>query len=1239
MSMNTDTPQRATAAQLAKRKIKPLGQRRPNVSTPSTPAFNNPTPFSNVDPNLVSNPFALPASNGFSFSQPANSQNTPTPSSFGNQNNASFGFFGSQTSSAPPSFNFSASTTNQQVKNPFSSFASNPESNFQGFQGNTFNNPSTGQSGQADNNNIFGNSGLGSQQTTRAESPFANNPTTSSGVFSAPAPSDSDSFAQPTSGSFFSASQPFMTGAASEEAERPADFMQMSPDGKPDAGVASSNIYNFPAPSQPDFTSCAATSAPAFTLSDSSGQANPAATSGPAFTNSGSFSQANSAATPGPAFVNNRIDHLDYPVLSTPLFTLGCQFRMNQPTASSAPAFTLGGSFNQADPASAAASSTPATFAGFSEPPPFPSTPLLSGFVAQQNNFQHPFSTSTQSMETAAVAGNGFFGGVSTPDAGASNNMFANLNTANGGAESLGTQGNSFVSQPQQPSFSNSLFGDTSRPQAIGSSTPFTSSPESKSTSASFFTPLATPAFSFSPPSKKRSFGDISGESTTSTATTAVNETSLLSSTTQPAHIKSTTPRSSSSRTEYKHFPSSFSKRPKWAETSPEEPDSAAELFRLIAETYAREKACTSSQEATASISNKPLLSSSLTSGDNTDSPPTSVFDSSISKGPAISPLNTVAEKPAEKQTDVIGSISPPVSTALGPSGSNTKTTFASTKFSGSALVDTQSSQTGVSSKKAAYTDHSTETQYDVQSDVAQLIPPEEEIPAGLNGAEKADWIKRWRFQYINASFQQQVASFDANSNDFEPLIAYYIMLRNQIGYPCFMVSQYQAISHGSSQSSCDTEIIPARDEQEKATLENEAVPSLVSSKQNDITTSTVSALKKRKADGDANEAPVGQIGKRVRFASDLNDKEDQGNTTEEFSDDEQQPSSTLRMFINSYVAAQEQEPSIQPKSLSEERSGKEPSSVSLQNTSEIMPSSVSLQETPKTMPSSVSLQNTPEIMPSSVSLQNTPNTLPSDKGVDTPPSGSRSLFDRVEKDPNGHLRREIHNEGTTSSSKKTADLTSSLMDGPKFAASFGNFGSIATPQISSAADANTGSPSRDTLKANGDTPKATPYKSSTIASTKLGLPASTFVEPSPAPAPTVSVTSVTDSTEEAEKLPQVDLTKGGAGEEDEDVKFEVRARGLKLNEGAWEIKGLGALRILKNRKSGRSRMLLRASPSGGVILNSLLFPEVEYRQRGNSVKFLVPTSQKPEQWALTVRTPAMAAELSSAMEGCKRRE
>ncbi|KAI1930510.1 hypothetical protein LOZ65_001499 [Ophidiomyces ophidiicola] len=1195
MSMNADTPQRATAAQLAKRKIKPLGQRRPNVSTPSTPALNNPTPFSNVDPSLVSNPFALPASNGFSFGQPANSQNTPTPSSFGNQNNASFGFFGSQTSSAPPSFNFSASTTNQQVNNPFSSFASNPESNFQGFKGNTFNNPSTGQSGQADNNNIFGNSGLGSQQTTRAESPFAKNPTTSSGVFSALAPSNSDSFAQPTSGSFFSASQPFMTGAASEEAERPTDLMQMSPDGKPDAGVASSNIYTFPAPSQPDFTSCAATSAPAFTLSDS-------------------FSQANPAATSGPAFTNNRIDQLDHPSMSAPLFTLGCQFRMNKPTASSAPAFTLGGSFNQADPASAAASSTPATFAGFSEPPPFPSTPLLSGFVAQQNNFQHPFSTSTKSIETAAVAGNGFFGGVSTPDAGASNNMFANLNTANGGAESFGTQGNSFVSQPQQPSFRNSLFGGTSRPEAIGSSTPFTSSPESKSTSASLFTPLAAPAFSFSPPSKKRSFGDISEESTTSTATTAVNETSLLSNTTQPGHINSTTPRSSSSWTEYKHFPSSVGKRPKWAETSPEASDSAAELFRLIAETYSKEKSCTSSQEATASISNKPLLSSSLTSGDNTDSPPTSVFDSSISKGPAISPLNTVAEKPAEKQTDVIGSISPPVSTALGPSGSNTKTTFASAQFSGSALVDTQSSQTGVSSsKKAAYTDHSTETQYDVQSDVAQLIPPEEEIPAGLNGAEKADWIKRWRFQYINASFQQQVASFDANSNDFEPLIAYYIMLRNQIGYPCFMVSQYQAISHGSSQSSCDTEIIPTRVEQEKATLENEAVPGSVSSKQNAITASTASALKKRKADGDANEATVGQIGKRVRFASDLNDKEDQGNTTEEFSDDEQQPSSTLRMFINSYVAAQEQEPSIQPKNLSEERSGKEASSVSF--------------------------QNTPEIMPSSVSLQNTPNTMPSDKGVDTPPSGSRSLFDRVEKDPNGHLRREIHNEGTTSSSKKTADLTSSLVNGPKFAASFGNLGSIATPQISSAVDANTGSPSRDTLKANGDTPKATPYKSSTIASTKLGLPASTFVEPSPAPAPTVSVTSVTDSTEEAEKLPQVDLTKGGAGEEDEDVKFEVRARGLKLNEGAWEIKGLGALRILKNRKSGRSRMLLRASPSGGVILNSLLFPEVEYRQRGNSVKFLVPTSQKPEQWALTVRTPAMAAELSSAMEGCKRRE
>ncbi|KAI9932678.1 hypothetical protein ASPWEDRAFT_47121 [Aspergillus wentii DTO 134E9] len=121
------------------------------------------------------------------------------------------------------------------------------------------------------------------------------------------------------------------------------------------------------------------------------------------------------------------------------------------------------------------------------------------------------------------------------------------------------------------------------------------------------------------------------------------------------------------------------------------------------------------------------------------------------------------------------------------------------------------------------------------------------------------------------------------------------------------------------------------------------------------------------------------------------------------------------------------------------------------------------------------------------------------------------------------------------------------------------------------------------------------------------------------------------------EALPQVDLARGGAGEEDEDVVFESRARGLQLKAGAgWESKGVGFLKILKNRETSRARILLRADPSGNIVLNAALMKAITYKASGNSVQFLVPQPEgPPESWAIRVKKEETET-LASKMEETK---
>ncbi|KAJ6014812.1 hypothetical protein N7540_009403 [Penicillium herquei] len=99
-------------------------------------------------------------------------------------------------------------------------------------------------------------------------------------------------------------------------------------------------------------------------------------------------------------------------------------------------------------------------------------------------------------------------------------------------------------------------------------------------------------------------------------------------------------------------------------------------------------------------------------------------------------------------------------------------------------------------------------------------------------------------------------------------------------------------------------------------------------------------------------------------------------------------------------------------------------------------------------------------------------------------------------------------------------------------------------------------------------------------------------------------------------------LAETAGGETGEESVFQCRARAFKLAKGkGWESQGTGFANLLVNQ-SGRARIVLRADPSGSIILNALLKKEIEYKfTNKNSVQFFVPQAGgEPEQWAIRVK-------------------
>ena len=146
-----------------------------------------------------------------------------------------------------------------------------------------------------------------------------------------------------------------------------------------------------------------------------------------------------------------------------------------------------------------------------------------------------------------------------------------------------------------------------------------------------------------------------------------------------------------------------------------------------------------------------------------------------------------------------------------------------------------------------------------------------------------------------------------------------------------------------------------------------------------------------------------------------------------------------------------------------------------------------------------------------------------------------------------------------------------------------------------------------------------------------------------------------TDTDEPPPSDPQSDLTSSRAGEEHEETLYEVRTKALRFvselemgrgesNKRDWLTQGVGHLRILKNKDTGKTRMVLRGEPAGNIVINANLEKQIEYKApsrtdgvgKGGMLKFAIPITDEVQSWVLKVKTEQIAQDLAEVMEAHK---
>ncbi|PGH33828.1 hypothetical protein GX50_03397, partial [[Emmonsia] crescens] len=1226
----------------------------PNPASSASQSFTS--PFTTIDPNIVP-PTSSTGTNGFSFGQSqsfpqtGSGTGTPTPqtSFFGDQNNSGPKLFGSQAGSAPSSFSFSAST-NQEIKNPFASMSSGfgqsqgGGGGFQGFQGNTFKIPGTTTNQDAQNTagqqtstgGIFGSSQAQQQQT-----PFAfggsSAPTSASLFSAAPAASTPPStsapiFSKSAGNNIFapSSSSTNIFGTTSQTS-KPIDEMQMSPPSKNDIDENRTSQFYVSGVSQPSFTASVTKPSPFETSAFKAVAPATSSTSQPFSSSIFNTTPAGGSALFG---IAKKPDEATQPATSSA--APASSITQPSPKFSFTPSITSGSSiFGQASKPEAQASSAATTTS---------STPSFS------TSFSAPTSTPFSLF------------GISKPK---------EPSPATSATEDRPSSAKSPA--PEPPTTGTSLFGHIAKPEEPSApSAPAAEvekAPETLSRSPSV-TPSAPP-FPSTPNGSTSLFGRSSKPAETSQPTSIFN--TPATSATPSAPTFSFTPSSTSIFQTPAKTPSATSGEEKTKEGA----QSATGLFQTKTTT-----------DSTPSSSSNPFASLS-----QTQQPTSNLFGSTASS--SLFKSSTAPEKAP--------STPPAASTTL--SQSFTPTTTPKPSFAG--ISNGEGGTTRAMDAAPAKSLSPTKRREPLipKSRLASYGPPA--IPRELNNDERAEFDTEWRLIALNNSFKKSVAEADPESGEIDSLIEFYVKVRQNIGAPTGLavlpksgkkrkaVQEDGRVAEDFSRKRVKGGITStAQHETDAASSFSSSLADVdggssssgeksTSASASAIFSSTASPFGKRMVtdiEGDASsrsEAGKGKIsksaGETMAGASlsqkSINSEKKKNENGDAGSSSPNAASDTVTMFATSFV--------------SQSQRGNSPLDFTAPFSS-VSSAQDSAEGTATTSASSQGSESEHDTESNASAGEEDGEGEEESDSSPTPPAtsnGGRSLFERVELDQSGKPVRqeplEAEDKLAAPSPGEKDSNVSSLFTGSKFT-SFNSPASIGTPQFSNGFDFKSPrslspmNPSPEGLDAKSppsifasstgtSTPTAPAIATSTSSlfpkATSSLLPngssqlspfpfsAGTSADVSRATTPNLSDTGADESEEATEDLPQVDLVRGGTGEEDEDEVFETRAKTMKLTvvpgsedpKPQWQLQGVGLLRILKHKTTGRARVLVRADPSGRVLLNANLVAAVSYKSTGSAVQFLVPREPKPEQWVVRVKKEDVAVELAGVMEKYKR--
>lgn len=143
-----------------------------------------------------------------------------------------------------------------------------------------------------------------------------------------------------------------------------------------------------------------------------------------------------------------------------------------------------------------------------------------------------------------------------------------------------------------------------------------------------------------------------------------------------------------------------------------------------------------------------------------------------------------------------------------------------------------------------------------------------------------------------------------------------------------------------------------------------------------------------------------------------------------------------------------------------------------------------------------------------------------------------------------------------------------------------------------------------------------------------------------------------TNDTEETNDEPQASsLMDSRAGEENETCLWEGRSKALmfvnaetaknsKMTPNDWNSMGVGQIRVLKDKSSGKTRIVFRVEPNASILINSHLIENVTYENvpsnKSGAVRGALFYKGNLARWVFKVKTPDMASELSKALEDNK---